>query len=165
MTCCFGTLPAQTQESQTFWFPTKHRLQKATGTDSGAELTHQLLEETPTHGQWKWEMERATRAVQNYSLFLKEGQGRTLVEYWRDTGEEMEFIRKSSTGTVESWFPPSYDKVGDTVWDDIKAYENRKDYATQKHEELLDRVVGWLSRPGDLPGDRDYGLFAQSRTH
>ena len=43
-------------------------------------MRYQLLEETPTHGQWKWEMERATRAVQNYSLFLKEGQGRTLVE-------------------------------------------------------------------------------------
>ena len=123
---------------------------------SGADrptMRYQLLDETLTHGQWKWEMERATRAVQNYSLFLKEGHGRTLVVYWRDTGKEMEFIRKSSTGTVESWFPPSDDKVGDTVWDDIKAYENRKDYATQKHEELLNRVVGWLSQPGDLVAD------------
>jgi len=75
------------------------------------------------------------------------------VEYWRDTGEELEFIRKSATGTVESWFPPSDDKVGDTVWDDVKAYENRKDYATQKHEELLDRIVDWLSNPGDLVAD------------
>lgn len=75
------------------------------------------------------------------------------MEYWRDTGEELEFIRKSATGTVESWFPPSDDKVGDTVWDDVKAYENRKDYATQKHEELLDRIVDWLSNPGDLVAD------------
>jgi len=123
---------------------------------SGADrpsMRYELLGETPTHGQWKWERERALRAVANYERFLKEAGGRSLVEYWRDTGEELEFIRKSATGTVESWFPPSDDKVGDTVWDDVKAYENRKDYATQKHEELLDRIVDWLSNPGDLVAD------------
>jgi adenine-specific DNA-methyltransferase len=123
---------------------------------SGADrpsMRYELLDEKPSHGQWKWERERALRAVANYEKFLEEAHGRSLVEYWLDTGEELEFIRKSSTGTVENWFPPSDDKVGDTVWDDVKAYENRKDYATQKHEELLDRIVGWLSRPGDLVAD------------
>jgi DNA modification methylase len=123
---------------------------------SGADrpsMRYELLGETPTHGQWKWERERALRAVENYDRFLQEGRGRSLVEYWRDSDEELEFIRKSSTGTVENWFPPSDDKVGDTVWDDVKAYENRKDYATQKHEELLDRIVNWLSKPGDLVAD------------
>ena len=76
-----------------------------------------------------------------------------LVEFWRDTGKILEFIRKSSTGTVENWFPPSHDKIGDTVWDDVKAYENRKDYATQKHEQLLTRVIEWLSEPSDLVAD------------
>ena len=123
---------------------------------SGADrptMRYELLGETPTHGQWKWERERALRAISNYERFLKEGGGRSLVQYWRDTGEELEFIRKSSTGTAENWFSPSTDKVGDTVWDDVKAYENRKDYATQKHEELLYRIVNWLSKPGDLVAD------------
>ena len=50
--------------------------------------------------------------------------------------------------------------MGDTVWDDVQAYENRKEYATQKHEELLDRIVNWLSKPGDLVAD----FFAGSGT-
>jgi len=123
-------------------------------------MRYELLGETPTHGQWKWERERALRAVENYDRFVKEGEGRSLVEYWRDLGGEHEFIRKSATGTVENWFSPSDDKVGDTVWDDVQAYENRKEYATQKHEELLDRIVNWLSKPGDLVAD----FFAGSGT-
>ena len=116
-------------------------------------MRYELLSETPTHGQWKWEKKRALRAVRNYDQFLAERGDRSLVEYWRDTGEKLEFIRKSSTGTVENWFPPSNDKIGDTVWDDIKTYENLKDYATQKHEQLLTRVIEWISRPNDLVAD------------
>jgi hypothetical protein len=123
---------------------------------SGADrptMRYELLGETTSHGQWKWERERAERAVANYERFLKEARGRSLVEYWRDTGEELEFVRKSATGTVENWFAPSVDKVGDTVWEDVKAYENRKDYATQKHEDLLNRIVEWLSKPDNLVAD------------
>lgn len=117
-------------------------------------MRYELLGETPTHGQWKWARDRALRAVNNYEQFLREANGRTLVQYWRDTGGELEFIRKSpATGAVENWFPPSDDKIGDTVWDDVKAYENRKDYATQKHEELLERVIEWLSEPSSLVAD------------
>ena len=123
---------------------------------SGADrpsMRYELLSETPTHGQWKWKKERALRAVLNYERFCEERGTRMLVEFWRDTGKILEFIRKSSTGTVENWFPPSHDKIGDTVWDDVKAYENRKDYATQKHEQLLTRVIEWLSEPSDLVAD------------
>ena len=123
---------------------------------SGADrpsMRYELLSETPTHGQWKWKKERALRAVLNYERFCEERKTRTLVEFWCDTGKILEFIRKSSTGTVENWFPPSDDKIGDTVWDDVKAYENRKDYATQKHEQLLTRVIEWLSEPSDLVAD------------
>ena len=123
---------------------------------SGADrpsMRYKLLSETPTHGQWKWERKRALRAVRNYDQFLAERNDRSLVEYWRDTGEKLEFIRRSSTGTVENWFPPRNDKIGDTVWDDIKVYENLKDYATQKHEQLLTRVIEWICRPGDLVAD------------
>lgn len=116
-------------------------------------MRYELLSETPTHGQWKWEKKRALRAVENYNQFLRDRRDRSLVEYWSETGRRLEFIRKSSTGTVENWFPPRNDKIGDTVWDDIKAYENLKDYATQKHEQLLTRVVEWISGPNDIVAD------------
>ena len=123
---------------------------------SGADrptMRYELLGETPAYGQWKWEEERAKRAVENYRRYLEEANGQELVDYWRATGCKLEFIRKSTTGTVENWFPPKDDKVGDTVWDDIKSYENQKDYPTQKHRELLGRIIGWLSDEGDLVAD------------
>jgi adenine-specific DNA-methyltransferase len=123
---------------------------------SGADrptMRYELLGETPTHGQWKWKKERAEQALANYERYLEEGNGRTLVEYWRETDRELAFIRKSASGTVENWFPPSEDKVGDTVWEDIKAYENQKEFPTQKHRELLTRIIDWTTEEGDLVGD------------
>lgn len=123
---------------------------------SGADrptMRYELLGEVPTHGQWKWEKERALRAVANYEQYLRDAGERTLVEYWRDTGEELEFIRRSESETVENWYAPSTDKVADTVWDDIKAYENKKDFPTQKHRDLLARIIGWLSKDDALVAD------------
>ena len=139
-------VPYETSSPEGYW----HRFWSGADRPS---MRYELLAETPSHGQWKWEKERASRAVRNYDQFRKDAGNRSLVEYWRDTDEELEFIRKSSTGTVENWFPPSQDKIGDTVWEDVKAYENRKDYATQKHEQLLTRVIEWLSHPNDLVAD------------
>ena len=139
-------VPYETSSPEGYW----HRFWSGADRPS---MRYELLSETPTHGQWKWEKRRALRAVENYNKYCAEGGGRSLVAYWRDTDKKFEFIRKSSTGTVENWFSPNDDKIGDTVWDDVKAYENRKDYATQKHEQLLTRVIEWLSQPNDLVAD------------
>ncbi|MBI4083800.1 MAG: site-specific DNA-methyltransferase [Candidatus Lambdaproteobacteria bacterium] len=123
---------------------------------SGADrptMRYDLLGETPSSGQWKWQRDRAEQAVRNYNEFLRESHSRTLFEYWKDTGMKLEFIRRSNTGTVENWFPPSEDKVGDTVWDDVKAYENRKEFPTQKHRELLQRIIEWVTTNDSLVAD------------
>lgn len=123
---------------------------------SGADrptMRYKLLGEKPTHGQWKWSQERAEQAVDNYKKFIENRNGKSLVEYWLETGKDLEFIRKSSTGTVENWFPPSEDKIGDTVWDDIKSYENAKDFPTQKHRELLGRIIELTTEENDLVMD------------
>jgi hypothetical protein len=36
------------------------------------------------------------------------------------------------------------------VWTDVRTIGKATDYPTEKHEELLLRIVEWLSRPGDL---------------
>jgi adenine-specific DNA-methyltransferase len=139
-------IPYEPKDAEGYW----HRFW------SGADrptMRYELLSETLTHGQWKWERARALRAVANYERFLADGAGRSLAQYWRDTGEELEFIRKSETGTVENWYAPSTDKMADTVWDDIKAYENQKDFPTQKHRDLLTRLVEWLSPQQGLVAD------------
>ena len=63
------------------------------------------------------------------------------------------FIRLSTSGKVENWYPPADKRIADTIWTDIHAYENEKDYATQKHEQLLDRILKASSNEGDLVAD------------
>lgn len=113
-------------------------------------MRYELLGITPKDGQWKWRKERALHAVKNYQKFLKEANDRSLVQYWKDTGSELEFIRLSNTGKVENWFPPADERIADTIWTDIHAYENTKQYPTEKHEELLERIIDASSNEGDL---------------
>ncbi|MCL4535123.1 MAG: site-specific DNA-methyltransferase [Bacteroidetes bacterium] len=113
-------------------------------------MRYELLGITPKTGQWKWSKERALRAVENYQKYLQQGNGRTLAQYWADTGQTLEFIRPSDTGKVENWFPPASERMADTLWVDIHAYENVKDYATQKHSDLLERITKASSNENDL---------------
>ena len=101
-------------------------------------MRYELLGVIPSRGQWKWSESRAQKAVLNYQEYLTEHSDVDLVDYWRETDESLEFIRLSTSGKVENWYPPADKRIADTIWTDIHAYENEKDYATQKHEQLLD---------------------------
>jgi len=58
-------VPYESVTSEGYW----HRFWSGADRPS---MRYELLGETPTHGQWKWERERALRAVANYERFLKE---------------------------------------------------------------------------------------------
>lgn len=117
-------------------------------------MRYDILSVTPAYGQWKWKPERAFRAVANYQRFLSEAEGRSLEQYWEDEGGDLEFIRKNErTEKVENWFPPSDTRIASTLWTDIHAYVNQKDYPTEKHEELLARIIGLASNPGEIVVD------------
>jgi len=113
-------------------------------------MRYELLGVKPTSGQWKWAKERAIRAVLNYQEFEKSGFDK-LVDYWNETGRNLEFIRKSKNGKIEHWIEPSDTKFIDTLWTDISAYQSgQKEYNTQKSEALLERIIKASSNEGDL---------------
>lgn len=116
-------------------------------------LRYELLGVTPKTGQWKYNQDRALKAAENYDHYIENHSHQTLVEYWEETGRSLEFIRLSKRGKVENWFPPTNEKLADTLWTDIKAYENVKLYATQKAEELLEKIITTGSSEGDLVFD------------
>ena len=116
-------------------------------------MRYELLGVTPSRGQWKWSEPRAQIAELNYNEYLARHSDVDLVDYWRNTGENLEFIRLSAKGKVENWYGPSDKRIADTIWTDIHAYENEKDYATQKHEQLLNRIIRASSNEGDLVAD------------
>jgi len=122
------------------------------GTDRPS-MRYELLGVTPSKGQWKHSRERALVAVENYRAFQQEANGVSLLQYWEATGKCLEFIRLSERGKVENWHAPSEERLGDSVWLDVHAYENEKDYATQKSEELLERVIQLSTDEGDLVAD------------
>ncbi|BFU93129.1 MAG: site-specific DNA-methyltransferase [Nitrospira sp.] len=114
-------------------------------------MRYQLFGHTPKTGQWTWKENRAAAAAENYKRYLKEAGGRTLAEYWRDTGASLEFIRRDpDDGKPQYWRAPATDRIADTVWAGIPIYDNQTKYPTEKNETLLAQVVELASQPGDL---------------
>lgn len=113
-------------------------------------MQYELLGFKPTHGQFLWSRERALRAVKNYEQFLASGEP-DLVAYWEGTGRRLEFVKKSkSRAYPEYWIPPKQEGIIGDVWLDIQAYSYLHDYDTEKHEDLLQRIVNMASTEGDL---------------
>ncbi|MBI2828141.1 MAG: site-specific DNA-methyltransferase, partial [Acidobacteria bacterium] len=74
-----------------------------------------------------------------------------LEEYWFETSDELEFVRKNpETGKIENWFPPRSTRIASSLWLDVHAYENQKLYPTAKHEDFIERILAFASRPGSL---------------
>lgn len=116
-------------------------------------MRYEILGVKPSTGQWKWSKERAMQAVDNYKDFLNSGI-ESLVDHWKKIGEKLEFIRKSKTGKIEHYIEPSETKFVDTLWIDISAYQSgRKDYFTQKSEDMLERIIKASSKEGDIVAD------------
>jgi hypothetical protein len=114
-------------------------------------MRYELFGYKPATGQWTWEENRAKRAVENYKRYEREGGGRTLAEYWRDTGCSLEFIRRSpDDGKPQYWRAPAETRLADTMWAGIPIYSNSSGYPTEKNEALLSQVIELASGEGDL---------------
>jgi adenine-specific DNA-methyltransferase len=73
----------------------------------------------------------------------------------RLTGEgiDLDFVRLGPNNTVQYYVPPRGYKVMSNVWMDIMTRGNGTGYATEKHEQLLSRIVSWLTQEDDLVAD------------
>jgi DNA modification methylase len=118
-------------------------------------MRYELLGVKPTSGQWKWNHERSFKAVENYNTYLRDFQkkGISLLDFWNDSGQELEFIRKSPIGKVEHWVPPLSDKFVDTLWIDFSGYAFKTGYNTEKSERLLEQVIENFSCADQLIAD------------
>ena len=81
---------------------------------------------TPATGQWLWSKEKTYQAIKNYEEYQQNSKGRTLAEYWRDTGETLRFVRRSEKGKPQYWRPPATERLADTLWLNCLTYENQK---------------------------------------
>jgi DNA modification methylase len=116
-------------------------------------MQYELLGFKPTSGQFLWAEDRARKAVKNYEEFVASGAS-SLVDYWERTGRVLEFVRKSEGRAYpEYWIPPKEEGILGDVWLDIQSYSYGSDYSTEKHEDLLERIIRMASNEGDLVAD------------
>lgn len=109
------------------------------------------------YGQWMWSKERAYTAVDNYKQYLKETEKtkESLEEYWKRTGEKLEFVRRDGDGysSIKYWIPPREFVMADNNWLDIKGYANKWGFKTENSEPLLKRVIEGPTKEAEIVMD------------
>jgi adenine-specific DNA-methyltransferase len=117
-------------------------------------MRYEIFGFKPARGQWKWAKERALKAIRNYQIYENKFSHMVLEEYWQATSQKLEFVRKLSHRKYpEYWIPPKTHRIIDNVWLDIEAYNYSTGYGTEKHTQLLERIISQFSKPNDLVAD------------
>ncbi|MFT4062533.1 MAG: site-specific DNA-methyltransferase [Edaphocola sp.] len=133
-------------------------------------MRYDILGFTPPNGQWKWNADRARKAVENYKRYLSDFSDKmTIEEYWRKEGESLEFIRRNMNGKgknqgVENWISPSKGKLRNTNWTDLFASKNVPEveelFDFPKNPEVIKNLITGSSSDSDIILD----FFAGSGT-
>jgi adenine-specific DNA-methyltransferase len=123
------------------------------GTDRPT-MRYELFGITPQKGQWRWSKERAYEAKRAYEEYCSIHQARvTLDEYWHELevmfGRGPDFVRKEADGTVQYYVGPRDYKMSSDVWLDLRTLGKVTDFPHEKHEDILERIVDWVTEPGD----------------
>lgn len=129
------------------------------GTDRPT-MRYELFGTTPTSGQWRWSRTKAEKAIANYDLYLADGRSLNIDDYAdaeeTRTGSRPDFLREGPKGP--QWYRHAKtSRLASDVWMDIRTRGSVTDYPTEKHEDLIERLVNWLTRPGDLVLDAFVG--------
>ena len=123
------------------------------GTDRPT-MRYKLLGQKPDHGQWRWEENRATAAIKNYEQYLSQCANElSLDDYYLkklEDGVDLDFVRKSDDGVAQYYVPPRKYKLLSNVWLDLPYRGTITDYPTEKNEAIVERLVSWITEPGDI---------------
>jgi site-specific DNA-methyltransferase (adenine-specific)/adenine-specific DNA-methyltransferase len=117
-------------------------------------MRYELFGVKPTNGQWRWKEATALKAIENYERYLAVAADVPIEEYAErvkaETGKLPRFLRKGPKGTAQ-WYQYSREqRLSSDVWRSVKVAGRKTKFPTEKHEDLLERLVGWLTDDGDL---------------
>lgn len=123
------------------------------GTDRPT-MRYDLFGIIPERGQWRWSRDRGYAARDAYQEYQKQHSERvTLDEYWEEcvsrNGEEPNFVRLNE-GTVQYYVGPRNYKLLSDVWMDVRTLGKVTNFPHEKHEALLERILGWVTNEGDI---------------
>lgn len=123
------------------------------GTDRPT-MRYEIFAIKPDTGQWRWSEERAYKAKRNYERYREEHSASlTLDEYYglkkQESGVGLDFVRLGPDNTVQYYVSPRNYKILSDVWMDLRTSGKSTDFAHEKHEELLERIIRWSTNLGD----------------
>lgn len=124
------------------------------GTDRPT-MRYELFGEKPETGQWRWSEDRALKAKSNYETYLSEYSSTIslddyFLEHRQSTGVELDFVRLNDDGVVQYYVPPRDFKLISDNWMDITIKGNYIGFDTEKHVNLMKRIVEWIAGPEDI---------------
>lgn len=132
------------------------------GTDRPT-MRYELFGIIPETGQWRWGKQRSFVAIDNYNQMLAElnKDSKTITQeeidswyknYVSENGDEIDFLRLSSTGKPEHYISPSDSKLASTHWSDLKpngssqlkAIFGKKIFDNPKSIDLVKRIINFI---------------------
>ena len=134
------------------------------GTDRKT-MRYELFGQTPETGQWRWSKDRTATAIENYKRFLSDQENKLtldehFLEHRQSTNVDLDFVRLNDDGVVQYYVPPRDYKLISDNWMDVSIKGNVIGFDTEKHMNLMNRIVGWITDSEDIVLD----FFAGSGT-
>lgn len=133
------------------------------GTDRPT-MRYELFGNKPDKGQWRWKEEKTDLARKNYKEYLASGNGITLDDYYLDelqsTNTKLDFVRLNDDDVIQYYVPPRNYKIISDNWMDVSTKGNFVGFDTEKHINLMRRMVDWVTDREDIVVD----FFAGSGT-
>ena len=127
------------------------------GTDRPT-MRYELFGQTPSSGQWRWETNRAHEAAENYQEYLANyASNMSLDDYYLSVVEkddiDLDFVRCNDEGVVQYYVSPRNYKILSSVWFDLSYRGTKTNYPTEKHEDIITRIINWLTDHKELVFD------------
>lgn len=140
------------------------------GTDRPT-MRYELFGIEPDTGQWRWEKKRTDIAVDNYKKLLSyidlyEGKKAKITDdiidtyyqtYLAENGitdtSEFELVRLSKNNKPEHYIPPRTEILLSENWMDLSVAGRITKFEHEKNEEILKRIIEWLTNKGDTVMD------------
>ena len=123
------------------------------GTDRPT-MRYDLFGITPETGQWRWSKERAYAAKATYEDYQKNHSNISLDEFWskyqEQHGEQPNLVRMGPENNVQYYVGPRNYKLVSDVWIGIRTSGRLTSFSHEKHEDLLERIISWVTNKGEL---------------
>ncbi len=137
------------------------------GTDRPT-MRFELFGITPETGQWRWKKSRTYEAIENYQTLIRYIKAHGIEEtditdadidvyhssYIQENSilshSDFELVRLSKNGKPEHYIPATDNILLSENWTDINVAGNQSEFSHEKNEEILKRILEWLTEKGDI---------------